>query len=156
MMHLGSKKYPLENEYDQFITRSGGFHNAWTESNCTAFYFWARTQCFDGALDRFSQLFQAPLLLKEAMTRERNAVESEFLLYLMLDSRRRGYLLLYSMGQPTHPASLFGCGNLKTLKENIDDDRLHQKVNDFYKRHYSTHRMYVCLKAQLSLDELQV
>lgn len=42
-----------------------------------------------------------------------------------------------------------------TLKEQITDDELYRAVHEFRKRHYSSHRMYVCLQARRSLDELQ-
>jgi secreted Zn-dependent insulinase-like peptidase len=45
-------------------------------------------------LDRFSQFFIHPLLKKEAMTREREAVDSEYQVrvYLMLIRMKRNYV----------------------------------------------------------------
>lgn len=152
---MGSEKYPSENDFDQFIKKAGGYVNADTDFDETSFYFESREQCLDGALDRFSQFFKAPLMLKEAMTREREAVESEFTSKMNGEDVRRDQLLA-SLANESHPASIFAWGNLKTLKENVDDDALYQKVHDFRRRHYSAHRMYVAIQARLSLDELQV
>lgn len=152
---MGSEKYPSENEFDQFMQKSGGFDNADTDFDETSFYFDTREEFLDEALDRFSQFFKAPLMLKEAMTREREAVESEFASKKNGEDVRRGQLLS-SIGQTAHPSSIFAWGNLETLKENIDDEALYKKVHEFRKRHYSAHRMYVCLQSNKSLDDLQV
>lgn len=151
---MGSEKYPSENEFDQYMQKAGGFDNADTDYEETSFYFESREEFLDGALDRFSHLFKAPLMLKEAMTREREAVESEFISKKNAEDVRREQLIA-SIGQPTHPASIFAWGNLKTLKHNIDDNDLYEKVHEFRKRHYSAHRMYVCLQSILPLDDLQ-
>ena len=31
MLFMGSEEFPTENEYDEFLTRHGGFSNAFTE-----------------------------------------------------------------------------------------------------------------------------
>lgn len=152
---MGSEKYPNENDFDQYIQKSGGFDNADTDYEETSFYFETREEFLDGALDRFSYLFKAPLMLKDAMTREREAVESEFASKKSGEDVRREQLLS-SLGHKSHPANSFAWGNLKTLKENIDDDTLYEKVHEFRKRHYSAHRMYLCLQSRQSLDDLQV
>lgn len=65
----------------------------------------------EGALDRIGSVFTKPLLLKETMTREREAVESEFQL-------RRDNVdihmeqLLISYGSSKHPSSNFYWGEL--------------------------------------------
>ncbi len=152
---MGSKKYPNENEFDQFIKRSAGFDNAETDCEETFFYFEVAEKYLDGALDRFSNLFKEPLLLKECMTREREAVESEFQSSKQKNEVRREQLLS-SFGNVNHPISIFTWGNLKTLQENVSDEELHRRVHEFQKRHYSAHRMYVCIQARLPLDDIQV
>lgn len=155
MIFKGSVKYPSENEFDEFMQKSGGQTNAETSVDYTSFFFEAQQEFLDEALDRFSHLFKAPLMLKEAMTREREAVESEFASKKNSQDIRRGQLLSM-LGPQSHPSSLFADGNLATLKNNIEDVVLYQKVHDFRKRHYSAHRMYVCLQSKLALDEIQV
>lgn len=152
---MGSEKYPEENEFDQFVNKHGGQSNAETEFDGTIFYFETRKQFLNAALDRFSQLFEAPLMLKEAMTREREAVDSEFVSIKNNEAARK-HQILALLGLPCHPSSLFLWGNLETLKNNIEDDVLYRKVHDFRKRHYSAHRMYLCLQSNLPLDDLQV
>lgn len=155
MIFMGSDKYPNENEFDQYIKRCGGFDNADTDYEETSYYFEVQEPYLDGALDRFSEFFKSPLMLKEAMTREREAVESEFSSRMNGEDVRRDQLLA-SLGQHKHPVSIFAWGNLITLKDQIDDETLHKRVHAFWTRHYSAHRMYLCLQARLPLDDLQV
>lgn len=155
MIFMGSTKYPEENAFDQYIKKHGGSDNAATYCEETVFYFEITEEWLDGAVDIFSNLFKSPLLAKEAMTREREAVESEFSTRIQNDDIRKEQLL-GSLGQPNHPCSIFTWGNLKTLKENIDDEELYRKVHEFRKRHYSAHRMYLSVQARMSLDMLQV
>jgi nardilysin len=61
-----------------------------------------------------------------------------------------------SFGSPEHPSSVFGWGNLKTLKETTDDDTLYEQVHEFRRRHYSAHRMALVMQARLPLDVLEV
>lgn len=39
MLFMGSSKYPDENEYDSFISASGGSTNAFTECEYTLYHF---------------------------------------------------------------------------------------------------------------------
>lgn len=155
MVFRGSKKYPGENVFDQFIQKSGGDTYAGADLDDTSFSFETHEEFLDESLDRFSQIFKAPQMLKETMIREREAVDSEFILVKNDDDARCAQLLL-SFGQRTHPSSTFLWGNLKTLKENIADDELYRKAHDFRKLHYSAHRMYLSLQSNRSLDNLQV
>lgn len=152
---MGSEKYPKEDEFKQFLQSSGGSQNAHTRADTTTFYLEVQEQFLEDAIDRFSHLFKAPLLRADSMMREREAVDSEFSMGLCNEFVQRRQILA-SLAQPAHPFSKLGCGNLKTLKDDIDDEALHQKVHDFRRRHYSAHRMCVCVQAECTLDSLQV
>lgn len=154
MIFMGSKKYPTENAFDAHIKKCGGFDNANTECEETLFYFEVSEEHLDSSMDYFSALLKAPLMMKEAMTREREAVESEFQQTLYDDEARRDQLLA-SLANRDYPHSTFTWGNLKSLKEDINDDDLHKDLHEFRQRHYSGHRMYVCVQARLPIDELE-
>jgi nardilysin len=155
MIFMGSSKYPSENEYDSYIKKCGGSDNAETNYEETSFYFEIAEKYLDGAMDRFSQLFTEPLMLKDTMSREREAVDSEFQSTINSEGARQNQLMV-SFGHTAHPCTVFAWGNLKTLKDNIDDEALYQRVHDFRKRHYSAHRMTLCVQARLPLDVLEV
>uniref|UniRef100_A0A182KE27 Nardilysin n=1 Tax=Anopheles christyi TaxID=43041 RepID=A0A182KE27_9DIPT len=154
MIFMGSKKYPRENEYDSYISKCGGFDNAVTDLEETTFYFEIDEAHLEGALDRFASLFTEPLMLRDSVCRERDAVESEFQTNKNRFSPAREQLLA-SLGRDDHPISLFSWGNLKTLKNNITDDDLYMELHKFQRRHYSAHRMHFAVQARMTLDELE-
>ena len=54
MLFLGTKKYPKENHYDDFISNNGGPKNAATGEDYTFFYFDVKNAKFSEGLDIFS------------------------------------------------------------------------------------------------------
>ncbi|XP_022917884.1 nardilysin-like [Onthophagus taurus] len=154
MVFMGSKKYPRENEFDSFIKKRGGSDNASTDCELTTFHFETMDKHLFNGLDRFAQFFIDPLMHKESMTREREAIESEFQIALPSDNFRKEQLLM-SLFNPEVPICTFSWGNLKTLKDNINDDDLYLRLHEFRKRHYSAHRMTLAIQGRFSLDTLQ-
>ncbi|KPI98904.1 Nardilysin [Papilio xuthus] len=155
MVFMGSQKYPKENEFDSFIKKKGGSDNASTDCELTTFYFEIQEKYLPQAMDMFSQFFVSPLMMKEAMQREREAIESEFAIASPSDSNRKDQLLA-SLFPEGHPARTFTWGNLRSLKDELnDDEKLHQAAHEFRKRHYSAHRMTVAVQARMELSELE-
>lgn len=151
---MGSEKYPTENDFSSFVTKRGGTYNAFTMEERTCFFFDCLEKHLKETLDRFAQFFIAPLLDKEAMTRERQAVDSEFQMATVSDWCRREQLFV-SLAKDDSPVNTFTYGNLKTLKDNIEDDKLHQAVHEFRERHYSAHRMTLAVQTRLSMQNIQ-
>lgn len=87
MLFLGSKKYPKEDYYADFVTGNGGAKNASTSLLTTRYHFDIAHQHFPHALDIFSQFFKCPLLSESATNWELNAVDSEFKKNYLLDER---------------------------------------------------------------------
>lgn len=52
MIFMGSKKFPKENEFDQFVSTNGGSDNAMTEVEYTMFYFEIVEEHLEGAIER--------------------------------------------------------------------------------------------------------
>ena len=78
MIFMGSEKYPEESAFSDLISSNGGYSNAFTEYEYTNYQFQVNYKALQKALDMKAWLFHRPLLKKEAMEREINAVESEF------------------------------------------------------------------------------
>ncbi|XP_066256356.1 nardilysin [Euwallacea similis] len=154
MVFMGSAKYPKENSFDEFIKLSGGSDNASTDAETTVFYFECLEKHFEEALDRFSQFYKEPLMKQEAMTRERQAIESEFQMSVPSDSSRKEQLLC-CLAKKGSPVNSFPWGNLITLRDNIKDEDLYKGVYEFRKRHYSAHRMTLAVQARISLENLE-
>ncbi|KAI5642593.1 insulinase (Peptidase family m16) domain-containing protein [Phthorimaea operculella] len=155
MVFMGSEKYPKENEFDSFVKKKGGSDNASTDCEVTTFYFEIPEKHLPVAMDMFSQFFVSPLMNKEAMQREREAIESEFAIAHPSDANRKDQLLC-SMFPEGHPARTFTWGNLKSLRDDIaDDDKLYQAAHEFRRRHYSAHRITVAVQARMDLSTLE-
>ncbi|XP_046670211.1 nardilysin [Homalodisca vitripennis] len=154
MIFMGSEKFPKENEFDVYIKKKGGCDNASTECEYTTFYFDCHEAHLHGAMDIFSQLFISPLMKRESMTKEREAIESEFQMSLPSDESRRSQLLC-SLANKHNPANKFMWGNLITLKDNVNDNDLYKAVHDFRLKHYSAHRMTLAVQARLPLEVLE-
>jgi nardilysin len=152
MIFMGSEQFPKENEFDQFISTNGGGDNAMTECEYTMFYFDIVEEHLTGAINRFSQLFVSPLMLRDSMEREMEAVESEFQNNINDDDNR---IMQLCASIANGPASTFTWGNLKTLKDGISSDELYQAVHDFRRKHYIANRMFLCVESSATLDEQQ-
>ncbi|XP_075792112.1 nardilysin-like isoform X2 [Pelodiscus sinensis] len=156
MVFMGSLKYPDENGFDQFLKKHGGTDNASTDCERTVFYFDIQQKYFKEALDRWAQFFIHPLMIRDAIDREVEAVDSEYQLARPSDANRRE-LLLGSLAKPGHPMKKFFWGNAETLKHepkksNID---IYIRLREFWQRYYSAHYMNLIVQSRESLDTLE-
>jgi insulysin len=74
---MGTKKYPSENAYQQYLSSNNGMSNAYTAMTSTNYYFDVAPDALEGALDRFSGFFIEPLFNEDCTEREIKAVDSE-------------------------------------------------------------------------------
>jgi insulysin len=149
MLFLGTAKYPDVEDYQSYITTHGGSYNAYTSSDHTNFFFDVQPQYFEGALDRFAQFFIAPTFDAAYVEREKNAVNSEYQLYLKDDGWRSSFVNK-RLFNPAHPAAGFNIGSLDTLSGDVRGDLI-----EFYRTHYSADQMALVVLGDQSLDELQ-
>jgi insulysin len=154
MLFLGTKKYQDAGEYQHFINHHGGSHNAWTGTEHSSFFFDIDTDYFEQALDRFADMFKAPLFHADYIDKERQAIEAEFSLKLKDDSRRI-YQVHKETVNPAHPFAKFSVGNLSTLADTAEQS-LQQAVQQFFNEHYGTRRMTLCLVSPLPLEQLEL
>jgi insulysin len=77
MVFMGSSKYPDESNFMDFVSKNGGITNAMTSDSDTTYYFTISDNKFLTILDMFSWFFIDPLLKKDGVEREVNAVDSE-------------------------------------------------------------------------------
>lgn len=152
MLFLGTEKYPEPAAYNEFISRHGGSHNAYTALDHTNYFFSIAADQLYGGLDRFAQFFVAPLFTAEYVDREKNAVHSEYQLQLR-DDGWRTYMTQKRALNPEHPGSRFTIGSLETLAER-EGPSVRDELLDFYRRHYSADRMALVIQGQEDLDTL--
>ncbi|XP_056282428.1 nardilysin-like isoform X2 [Pseudoliparis swirei] len=156
MVFMGSQKYPSENGFDSFLKRHGGSDNASTDCERTVFQFDVQRRGFKEALDRWAQFFICPLMIRDAIDREVEAVDSEFQLAKPSDSQRKE-MLFGSLAKPGHPMGKFGWGNAKTLKHEPKKKKInvYKRLRAFWKKHYSAHYMTLAVQSKEKLDTLE-
>ncbi|MDA5565408.1 insulinase family protein [Cobetia sp. MMG027] len=153
MLFLGTDRYPEPDAYQEFITRHGGQHNAFTASQDTNYFFDIAPDAFAEALPRFARFFVAPQFNADYVDRERHAVHSEYQARLQDDGRRVNEAVEQALN-PEHPFNRFSVGSLETLKDS-EAGSLRQRLVDFYQAHYGAGVMRLTLVGPQSLDTLE-
>lgn len=153
MLFLGTKKYPLADDYSRFIDTNGGSHNAFTSQDNTNYFFDIKDAALAPALDRFSQFFIAPLFSQKYTQREKQAVHSEYQSRLKDDSQRN-YSVFKQLMNPEHPGSRFFIGSLETLSD-TKESKIRDDLIDFYQRYYSANRMTLVILGQQPVADLK-
>jgi nardilysin len=152
MIFMGSEKFPKENGLDQFLSSKGGASNAHTEIEYTLFYFDIVEEFLADAVDRFASLFVSPLMLRDSMSREIEAVESEFQNGINDDDNR---IVQIFASKANGAVGTFTWGNLRSLRDEVDADKLYDAAHEFRKKHYVANNMCLCIESAESLDNLQ-
>uniref|UniRef100_A0A1A9ZSH2 Peptidase M16 N-terminal domain-containing protein n=1 Tax=Glossina pallidipes TaxID=7398 RepID=A0A1A9ZSH2_GLOPL len=142
MLFLGTVKYPHENGYTNYLSQSGGSSNASTYPLMTKYHFLVAPDKLEGALDRFTQFFIAPLFTPSATERESNAVNSEHEKNLSNNVWRIKQIQRH-LAKCGHAYKKFGSGNKITLydipkSKNID---VRKELLSFHKKWYSANIM---------------
>lgn len=166
---MGTKKFPIENEYGQYLSANSGSSNAYTASTSTNFYFDVAAKAANDepptdrnpsplreALDRFAQFFIEPLFLSSTLDRELKAVDSENKKNLQNDTWRL-HQLDKSLSNPNHPYCHFSTGNFEVLKTipEASGINVRDKFIEFHAKHYSANRMKLVVLGREPLDDLQ-
>jgi nardilysin len=153
MLSMGCQKYPEENGYADFLASNGGIDNAMTRKDYTIYLNSISEESFPKAVDMFSNQFISPLLLNNAMQREREAVDSEIQSRASSDGFIVSHILKSFINEES-PVSKFIGGNLKTLKENITDDDLQAELLKLFEK-YNANKMCLAMQSKRTLDEMQ-
>ncbi|KAL3968725.1 cohesin complex subunit SCC1 [Sarotherodon galilaeus] len=156
MVFMGSEKYPSENGFDAFLKKHGGSDNASTDCERTIFQFDIQRKNFKEALDRWAQFFICPLMIRDAIDREVEAVDSEYQLAKPSDSHRKE-MLFGSLAKPGHPMGKFCWGNAETLKQEPKRMKInvYKRLRAFWKKYYSAHYMTLAVQSKEKLDTLE-
>lgn len=140
MLFNGTEKYPDENAFMKFTTKHGGFTNAYTQHNCTCYYYGITSDYLNESLDMFGNFFISPLFNKDSIDREKEAVNAEHIKNIKNDSWRYFEILKHTANQ-NNPFTNFGTGCNQTL--NIDN--ICDYVKEFYNKYYSSDLMTLCI-----------
>lgn len=156
MLFLGTEPYPESGEYQAYINRHGGSHNAFTAHSQTTYFFDIEDTALEGALERFAPFFISPTFDAAFVEREKNAVNAEYKAKYK-DDFRRIYSAEKQAMNPEHPYASFATGSLDTLADRQGDngESVRNDLLDFYDNHYSADRMTLVLAGNYSLNELK-
>ncbi|MBM3198432.1 MAG: hypothetical protein FJZ58_04160 [Chlamydiae bacterium] len=149
MLFMGSKAYPEESEYMEFIRDNGGTVNAFTAPDRTVYLFSVNNDAFLGALDRFSHFFIDPLFSPSCLQRELHAVDQEHAKNVENDAWRE-HMVLKETSSPEHPHCKFSTGNAKTLSGIPQEE-----VKAWYTTHYSADKLHVILLSTLPIEVMK-
>ncbi|MFY9180042.1 MAG: insulinase family protein [Venatoribacter sp.] len=153
MLFLGTKPYPDPEEYQAYISRHGGSHNAFTAHQQTTYFFDIDNSAFEEALERFAPFFISPTFDATYVEREKNAVNSEYRAKYK-DDFRRIYSAEKQVMNPEHGFSHFSVGSLDTLADR-DNSKIRDELIQFYQNHYSADKMSLVLAGNYPLAQLE-
>ena len=149
MILMGSEKYPDEEGFKEFLTKNGGSSNAYTELDCTTYYFNCSNNHFREGLDRFANIFIKPLFNSSSVERELHAIDSEHSKNINSDIWRFMQLTT-SEFLPDSKFNLFATGNLQTLQK----PTIREELIEFYNKYYSSEVMNLCVYSSEPIDEI--
>lgn len=150
-LFLGTEKYPTDNDFRLFLSENGGNANAQTFADVTKYFFDILPEKFEEAIDRFAQMFIAPLFNVESVMREISAVNNEHEKNLASDAWRVR-MVNKRLAIQDHDYSKFGTGNSKTLSR----ADICKELKEFHKKFYkSGNLMNLAVLGKETLDELE-
>ncbi|KAF9761881.1 hypothetical protein IL306_003644 [Fusarium sp. DS 682] len=169
LLFMGTKKFPIENAYGQYLSANSGSSNAYTGPTSTNYFFDISAKPDNDqdpsetnpsplreALDRFAQFFIEPLFLPETLDRELKAVDSENKKKKLQNDTWRLHQLEKSLSNPNHPFCHFSTGNFEVLKTlpKARGINVRDKFIEFHAKHYSANRMKLVVLGREPLDVL--
>ena len=150
MLFNGTKKYPNENEFMNYVSENGGSSNAYTAHDHTCYFYTVNSNVIIKSIDIFSDFFIDPLLSKDAVDREKEAVDAEHKKNMANDMWRFNDILR-KVCLETHPLTKFGTGSSKSL----DIPNIHKKVKDFFDTYYSADLMTVVIVTKQNISTIK-
>ncbi|RXK37995.1 insulysin [Tremella mesenterica] len=156
LLFMGTKSFPKENEYQDFLTKNGGGSNAGTGMTSTNYYFDVSPDALQGALERFSGFFSEPLFNESCTEREIQAVDSEHKKNLQNDMWRF-YQLSKHLSKTGHPYRKFGTGNYETLwsKPQAAGRDPRQQLMKWWEKNYCARRMKLAIAGKDDVETLE-
>lgn len=149
MLFMGSKTYPGENAFMNFIWDHGGSPNAYTACDRTVYGFSILNDAFTDGLRRFSHFFIDPIFPPEGMKKELHAVDQEYAKNIENDGWRK-YMIEKQLANHDHPHHGFSTGNSTTLGHIPQNEMI-----KWFEEHYSANNMYLFISSPLDIEELQ-
>jgi insulysin len=149
MLFNGTKNYPDEKMFSSYISQYNGIQNAYTTHDHTCYFFSVSQEGLNTGLEMFGDFFIAPLLNKDAVNREKEAVHSEHIKNIN-DDGWRAHEIIKVASHENHWFSKFGTGSNKSLS--VPD--IHIKVRDFFETYYSSDIMTLVIITKDTIESV--
>lgn len=149
LLFMGTKKYPIVNEYMNFISLHGGSTNAFTGQTSTCYYFNIDNDHLINALDIFGHFFICPLFDEKYVKKEINAVNSEHIKNKTIDYWKK--LECIKLLTNNVRFKTYDCGYEKTL--NIPN--IHIIAKNFFDNFYFGKMMKIIISSNKKFDEIE-
>jgi len=150
LLFLGTKKYPSETSFDNYLSQHDGSNNAFTEQEATVFYNEVSHAGFDEGMDRFAQFFIAPLFKPEMVGRELNAVNSEHEKNVP-DQFRQMWEIMRGTAKSSSVVSHFYTGTKESLHHG--DNTTVAALKKYHEENYCAPRMHLIMISKKTLAE---
>jgi len=150
LLFLGTKKYPDETSFDNYLSQHDGSNNAFTEQESTVFYNEVSHAGFDEGMDRFAQFFIAPLFKPEMVGRELNAVNSEHEKNVP-DQFRQTWEIMRGTAKNSSVVSHFYTGTKESLHHG--DNTTVAALKKYHEENYCAPRMHLVMVSKKTLEE---
>lgn len=136
MLFLGTKKYPDNRKFLEFVKQNGGKRNGMTGLTDTTYFFDVANDALEEGLDIFAQFFTSPLLTEVAVNGEANVVHQEYNIALNDDGWRR-LNMLQKLSHKESNFSRFGTGTNHLART----EGTTKALIEFHKKWYSANQM---------------
>ena len=151
MVFMGSKKYPNVTNFFDNVSKYGGNTNAMTSDTDTTYYFTVNENYFFNVLDMFADFFVSPLLRKDNIDKEINAIDSESTKNLLSESWI-SFEMVKKCLFDDHPINHYTCGTKDTLNVKNND----KLMLDFFEKYYSANLMNLVLFVNNKFDDKKI
>lgn len=132
------------------MASGGGSTNAYTQGGKTNYYFEIENSKYLDTLDVFAHFFIDPLLSKDMVNKEANAVNSEYEINVNGDGWKLMHLITL-MADPKHPFSRFSIGNLDSL---VKPDIV-EALRKFHDEYYSANQMALVVRSNMDIAKVE-
>ena len=130
MLFEGTKKRKNSKEITREIDRFGGYFNAYTTTDRTAYHIKGLTKQFDKILEVMGDIFQNSLFTKKTIDKEKQVILKE--IHMVLDDPRFYQWVLFQKSLfKSHPAKNPTYGTLSSVK-NMDQSDILSHFNKYY------------------------
>ncbi|KAL0059218.1 metalloprotease [Marasmius tenuissimus] len=169
LLYLGTKEFPKEKEFIEFLSKNHGEFNADTDGSNTTYHCSVASSQLSEALARFSALFHCPLFPIESLKQQLKAMISERA-DEPLDASLRVLTVLKHLSKNGHvlkqPKAENALEKVRKLANKPEADaaelcedsallqEMRRRLVGWWEREYCSSRMDLCIVGKESLDEI--